>query len=164
MDGKKNRFSANNAIDLDMSTASAAEADSNGTTWLRISLGEINCVKRVKRLRKSRIVREKFTCSAETKICVCQGDYCGKVLMTVYIEGKTPRNLPLVPDCRYGNRVNLERTDGGKTGEVFELVIIGTSVDVNNTENFTTLPATLTSAPEGLPMKLLSIFDFNLYV
>ena len=128
LDGNEDLYGPNNAIDLNLDTRAWMIADSNNETWLQISLDQIYCVKRVRRLKKDGETLHTFTCNAKATNCICEGEFCQFFQLTVVIEDSSLGNLTQPTGCRYGlygNRVKLQRINVGAIKNVYELSIVG---------------------------------------
>ena len=117
--------SPNNVIDLDFTTFSKTAAGTDGKTWFRFKLDRTQCVKKVWSFQHNGEYRRYWTC-ASTGCTACEGDRCNIFALAVYIESAGgEEDFPTLPDCRYGDTVQVERTsdDGNKLTE-YELAII----------------------------------------
>ena len=124
-------YGAVNAIDLDFGTRSGSDTTlgSDNTSWLKVSLDQVYCLKQVVWLHKNNAPVHTWTCSA-TDCSSCEGGQwweCGSFTLTVYTEGDSFGNLPFMSDCKYGDRVKLQSKDTGYSEfGVWEIAIIGT--------------------------------------
>ena len=122
-------YGAVNAIDLDFGTRSRSDTTlgSDNTSWLKVTLDQVYCLKQVVWLHTDNATVLSWTCSA-TDCASCEGGKswgCGSFTLTVYTEVDSPYNLPSMSDCKYGDRIKLQRKDTGFFG-VWEIAIIGT--------------------------------------
>ena len=120
-------YGAARAIDLNFGTRSFTQPGSDNTSWLKVTLNQVYCLKQVVWLHSSGAPYLTWTCS-DTDCTSCEGSQywqCGSYTLTVYTEGDSSDNLPSMSDCKYGNRVRLQRKDTGYFG-VYEIAIIGT--------------------------------------
>ena len=121
-------YGAANAIDLDFGTRSRSDTTlgSDDASWLKVTLDQVYCLKQVVWLHMDNAPVLTWICSA-TDCTFCEGGqwWCGSYTLTVYTEGDSFDNLPSMSDCKYGDRVKLQRKDTGYFG-VWEIAIIGT--------------------------------------
>ena len=115
---------AANTIDLNFGTRSYTTRDSDNTSWLKVTLNQVYCLKQVVWFNSKGASYHTWTCFA-TDCTSCEGSSCSSYTLTVYTEGDSSDNLPSMSDCKYGNRVRLQRKDTGYFG-VYEIAIIGT--------------------------------------
>ena len=116
------KYGAGLAIDLVLDTWSTTVADSDGKSWLKITLGKTHCVKTVIRYGSTGDPYHTWTCTKED-CSKCVGIYCKKFTPTVSTEGAVS-DLSSVLNCRYGDTVKLERVSGSSFS-VNELAVIG---------------------------------------
>ena len=110
LDNDEANHGAGNAIDLDLWTRTWTVPGSDGTTWLKLTLDKVYCVEKV--------IWHSFdggpfliwTCT-DTDCSKCEGSMCSYFTLTVSTEGAVS-DLSPVSDCKYGDTVKLERTDG----------------------------------------------------
>ena len=114
---------------MDLETFSRTVAGTDGTTWFKITLDKIHCVKTVIRYGSTGDPYQTWTCSKED-CSNCVGGYRSAYTLTVSTEGAVS-NLSPVPDCKYGDTVKLERIDGGSAFGVYELAVTGKQGNVN---------------------------------
>ena len=69
-----------------------------------------------------------WTCT-EIDCSNCDGNYCNLYTLTVSTEGAVS-DLSPVPDCKYGDTVKLEKSDGS-VFVVYELVATGKQGNLN---------------------------------
>ena len=98
---------------------------SGGSTWLKVTLDKVYCVERYIWYESSGIPSLSWTCT-EDDCSNCVGGWCSSYTLTVSTEGAVS-DLSPVSDCKYGDTVMLERTDGGTQMIVFEVAIVGKS-------------------------------------
>ena len=104
-------YAAKNAIDLDLETWSYTRAGSDGSSWLKLTLDQISCIRQIVRyFHNEPQPLNTWTCSYTD--CSCDGSYCIRFTLTVSTEGVSPDNLPSVSDCKHGNRVKIEEVSG----------------------------------------------------
>ena len=103
---------------MDTSTFSATKAGSDGTTWIKVYLDKVHCIKQVKHYR----YKATWTCTKDD-CSDCEGSYCDDLAVAVNTEGKLQSDLRAYHYCRYGNTVKLEKTGG--LLYVYEVAIIG---------------------------------------
>ena len=113
--------SVEHAIDLDLETGSYTKAGSDGGPWFKVTLDQVHCVEQVIWYNGRGASFHTWTCS-KIDCSSCEGKYCSTHSITVYTEGVTLVKLPSVSDCRYGNRVKLER-QGSNPFAVKEIAI-----------------------------------------
>ena len=99
------------AIDLDLNTKSVATS-SAGLKWLKIKLDRIYCIDKVVRFQQGGSAGTTWTCS-ETDCSSCAGNACD-LKLTTFFEGEEPAGLSHDPDCKHGDTVKLEKSDGGQ--------------------------------------------------
>ena len=120
---------AANTIDLNFGTRSVTQPGSDNTSWLKVTLNQVYCLKQVVlNIYESATLDVTWTCS-DTDCTSCADSLfvgCFDYTVTVNTEGDSSDNLPSVSDCKYGNRVKLDSTYDGSTFSVYEIVIIGT--------------------------------------
>ena len=114
---------AENAIDLDITTIFTAKPDSSGTAWIKITLDRLHCVEKVKRYKVGGLWQT-WTCT-KNDCSECEGSYCGSFRQTVSTEGTTPKYLPSISDCKYGDEVLHTRVSSSTSFSSTEFVIIG---------------------------------------
>ena len=124
-DDNEEEHAADHAIDLDLDTRSSTVANSGSKIWLKVELANTACIHQVVWYRSTGIPHLTWTCSS-TDCSTCMGTptHCPKYSLTVSIKSSSSDDLPSQPDCKYGDTVMLEKTDGDKFG-VSELVLIG---------------------------------------
>ena len=118
-----NNNGAGNAIDMNIGTFTGTIAGSDGRCWLKVNLGKVFCVQQVIWFDTDGSYYNTWTCLKND--CSCSGPICHLFTLTVSTE-EAVSDLPSVSDCKYGDVVELERTDGGVVN-IFELAIIGKS-------------------------------------
>ena len=117
------KYGADKAIDLDLSTRSYTYPASDGTgSWLEITLPVLYCVERVVRYYRDGNPDLTFTCT-ETDCSRCEGYWCSFYTLTVSTVISTD-SISQPTDCRLGDTIRLERTDG-YSFVVYELAVIG---------------------------------------
>ena len=102
-------YPAAHAIDRDLDTMSKT----GGGTWLQIKLDHVHCVKHVVSYSSNGRCNLTWTCS-QKNCSRCEGQYCGRLNLTVSGGGQAPKYLP--PDCKYGDTVKLEAIDDLEDG------------------------------------------------
>ena len=123
-------YGAGNAIDLVWETHSVTVAGiTDGTTWFKITLDKIHCVKTVIWYLKTGDPHLTWTCTEED-CSNCVGNECSDFTLTVSTD-ETVSDLSPVSDCRNGDTVKLERIDGGSAFGVYELAVTGKQGNVN---------------------------------
>ena len=104
---------ASNAIDLDWSTRAVAQPD-HGTSWIRLNLGQVYCVKKVVFMDSPTDIRRFWTCS-ETQ-CTCTGSRCSEFSFEVSTGSRSEEDVPHDPltvrYCRYGDTVQVNHLQG----------------------------------------------------
>ena len=116
-------FAAGSAIDLLWETFSATVAGPDGKSWLKITLDKIYCVEKVIWYNGPKNLFLTWTC-IEENCSDCEGpDECSLYTLVVISE-KTEYDLPSISDCRYGDAVKVENTEGNAIA-AFEIVIKG---------------------------------------
>ena len=119
---------ASNSIDLIFSTYSKSATASDGNAWLRLTLDQIYCVTRVIKFREDGTRLKVWECSEDEAECVCtdslESNVCIQYPMvtTVFTTGTLPEELPSLPDCKYGDTVQLVRL--GSHLKVPEIAVI----------------------------------------
>ena len=107
------KYAAARAIDLDFGTWSGISAGSDGKSWLKVNLAKLYCIHQVIRYHSDGSPYYTWTCS-NTDCSTCEGDsLCSTFSLTTSIERPSSDDLPLIPDCKYGDTVTLERVNGG---------------------------------------------------
>ena len=86
----------------------------------------MHCVQFVMILDTSGSPKRRWTCTKDD-CSNCEGVKCGIYTLTVSTEGTTS-DPSLVPDCKNGNTVKLEKVDGG-TFHLLEIAIIAKQGD-----------------------------------
>ena len=119
-DDNKGRNTADHAIDLDLNTWSHT---TYGSSWLEVKLEKTFCILQVIWYNQDGNPDHTWTCSS-TDCSTCQGYYCSSYTLTVSIERGSTDDLPLVPHCKYGDTVKLQRSYSGYLS-VYELAVIG---------------------------------------
>mgnify|MGYP000073408670 CR=1 FL=1 len=117
-------YGAANTIDLNFITHSYTTLGSDNTSWLKVTLDQVYCLKQAVSLYRSGAPDLTWTCSDTDCTCSSQ-NYCSYYTLTVYTEEDSSDNLPSMSDCKYGDRIKLQRKDTGFFG-VWEIAIIGT--------------------------------------
>ena len=113
---------AAHATDLELRTRSFTIPGSDGNAWLKVNLAKLNCIHQVIRYYKGNPYYT-WTCTS-TDCSSCKGNYCSDYLLTVSAERTSSDDLPIIPDCRYGDTVKLELVSGG-IFSVYEIAITG---------------------------------------
>lgn len=104
----KTEFEANNAIDLDLMTASKTAPDEDKNSWFKVTLGKVYCIGKVMRYDSNGKVRTSWFCSRAT--CSCKGYGCNSYNLGVKItESADDSSLTHGPDCIYGDDITIER-------------------------------------------------------
>ena len=101
---------------------SSTVAGSDQTSWLKATLDEIHCIKKVRWYRNTGSPYRSWTCT-ETDCSNCVGYSCKRYTLTVSIE-EAAQDLSPVSDCRYGNTVKLVESNAA-IFEVIEMGIVG---------------------------------------
>ena len=122
-DNDEVKYGAGRAIDLDLDTQSHAVAGSDGTSWLKLTLKNVECVQIVEWYSSDSTIRYSWICTDTDQCGDCVGNYCEKYTMTVSAEGAVS-DLSPVSDCKYGDTVKLEKVDGSGIW-VYEIAIVG---------------------------------------
>ena len=113
---------ASHALDMNLKTRSSTGADSNGNSWLKISLDDVYCLQRVIWFSETGSPKFTWTCS-ENDCSDCVG-FCSPFSLAVSIEG-AESELPDISDCRYGDTLEIKRVvDSGNGFLVNEMAII----------------------------------------
>ena len=112
--GKKPSYNydAGKAIDMDLGTSSNTVPGSDGTTWLKVTLDKVHCVRQVIRYKNDGTHYKTWTCT-ETDCSKCEGTRCHKYTLTVSTK-EDVSDLSPVSDCKYGDTVKSEKDDGDK--------------------------------------------------
>ena len=123
-DNDEVKFGVANAIDMDLDTLSVTETDSNGNTWLKITLDKIHCVEQVIRYKNDGTPAFTWTCT-DTDCSNCENgdDFCQYFTLTVSTEGAVS-DLSPVSDCKYGDTVKLEKSVKNQF-KVHEIAVLG---------------------------------------
>jgi hypothetical protein len=114
------------AIDLDLDTTSQAGPNSNKEVWAKLTLDQIHCVKQFVVYYQDGKAWQTWSYSYGS--FTCKGSSCSLYSFTVTA---TAQNLPIPPDCKYGDTLKFERVSGnlvvlteisiaGKEGEILE--------------------------------------------
>ena len=107
------KLPAAHAIDLDLESDSLIQDGSDGKIWLKVKLAQLYCIHQVITFRYNGRPSRTWTCS-NTDCSTCEGDsLCSTFSLTTSIERPSSDDLPLIPDCKYGDTVTLERVNGG---------------------------------------------------
>ena len=113
---------AAHAIDLNLETSSNTVAGPDGTSWLKIYLYGLQCIKEVVTLSRDGNPDLTWTCNTE-RCSNCEGEGCSSYdTLTISIEGAASYSSP--PDCKWGDNVMLQGFSGSFL--VREISIIGT--------------------------------------
>ena len=122
--GKEEKYGADKAIDLDSSTWSWTFPARDGTgSWLEITLPVLSCIERVVWYWEDGDTGSVWTCTG-TDCSRCEGyRYCRYLAVTVSTIINTD-SIPQPTDCKLGDTIRLEDTDGYSFG-VYELAVIG---------------------------------------
>ena len=125
-------YAVAHAIDLDLGTISLSSAGSDGKSWLKVNLAELNCIHQVIRFNIDGIPFPTWTCSS-TDCSACEGNSksCSGFLVTTSSERTSSDDLPLIPDCKYGDTVKLEEVRGHKF-TVREIAITGKQGEIRH--------------------------------
>ena len=122
----KKKFSAANALDLNLSSLSEMGPDSNGAVWLKISLDQVYVLEKIVWLTNQGTPRLTWTWSNSDFSCDSLGIGCASFSLIISIEsGAAPANLNSISERRYGDIIKFQRTDGVDKIFVFEIAIIG---------------------------------------
>lgn len=113
---------AGNAIDMNLETRSCSKPDSDGKTWLKLTLDQIHCVKEVIRYKSDGDKTQTWTCPESA--CNCEGEHCSRYTMAVRTEGQTKTDLSPVSDCSYGDTLMHEQISVN-TLRLAEIAVIG---------------------------------------
>ena len=118
-------YAVAHAIDLDLGTYSLSSAGSDGKSWLKVNLAELNCIHQVIRLNIDGIPFPTWTCSS-TNCSTCEGNSkgCSVYFVTTSRERTSSDDLPLIADCKYGDTVKLKSRYGGNFW-IYEIAITG---------------------------------------
>ena len=124
-DNNEYQYKISHASDLDLATSSGTINPSGEMMWFKFFLGEVHCVKKLRRWTDTGYERNTWTCTQDN--CNnCQGSSCSQYtyIVTVEIEDiEPPTQLYSYSYCKYGNTVKMEI--GGNTIFVNEIAIIG---------------------------------------
>ena len=96
------------AIDLEMGPYSWTAKNQNDEVWLKVKLGEINCIQLVIWYGYYGNHERNWTCTS-SDCSTCEGEFCSNYLLTVSSERKSSDDLPPIADCKYGDTVKLEK-------------------------------------------------------
>ena len=121
---KEERYAASHAIDLDLDTMSRTAPGSDGTVWFKVKLDNTNCIHQVVWYINSGNPYLTWTCSS-TDCSTCESKYCSIYSLTVSSERTSSDGLPTVADCKYGDTVTIQRTDGVGYFSVYEVAVHG---------------------------------------
>ena len=115
-------YGAGKAIDLAQSTASQTVSGSYRYPWLKLNLDKVHCVHQVITYFNNGKPSETWTCT-NSDCSNCEGSYCRRYTLTVRTN-KAVSDLPPVSDCKYGDKVKLERVVAGDL-KVYEIAVVG---------------------------------------
>ena len=116
-------YAAAHVIDLDWDTRSVTAPGSDGKSWLKVNLAGLNCINQVIRYYEDGTPQFIWTCTS-TDCSSCKGYDCSNYLLTISAERTSSDDLPIIPDCRYGDTVKLEDVEG-ESFDVQEIAITG---------------------------------------
>ena len=112
------------AIDLDLDTHSYTSRDLyRYKYWLKVNLAELNCIHQVIWYNSDGSPYLTWTCTS-TDCSSCEGNICSNFLLTTSGEITSSDDLPLIPDCKYGDTVKIDRVSGSSF-YVYEIAITG---------------------------------------
>ena len=114
------QYGARRAIDLDLTTRSWIDPDSGGSSWLKVWLGKVLCVRRGIWYYKDGPPYLTWTCT-HNDCNNCEGRQCDRYTLTVSTEEAS--DLWPVSDCRYGDTAQLGKPNGGSF-YVWDIAII----------------------------------------
>ena len=108
---------------MNIGTYTGTIAGSDGRCWLKINLGKVFCVQKVIWFATDGSYYNTWTCAEND--CSCSGPVCHLFTLTLTVSTEEAvSDLPSVSDCRYGDAVKLERTDGNGVS-VYEMAVVG---------------------------------------
>ena len=116
-------YAAAHAIDLDPDTSAYTQQNSDGEAWLKVNLAELNCIHQVIWYNSDSSPYLTWTCTS-TDCSSCEGNICSNFLLTTSGEITSSEDLPLIPDCKYGDTVKIDRVSGSSF-YVYEIAITG---------------------------------------
>ena len=122
--GDEKTYGAANAIDLDFQTKSDTTKGSDGTSWLKLTLGQLYCVEQAVEFESDGTTRQHTWTCTNSDCSNCVGQSCQRFPLTVTSEKAAADNLPPVSNCKYGDTVTLTEINGGYIG-VWEIAVIG---------------------------------------
>ena len=126
--GDEQWFAAANAVDLVWDTRSRTESASDKTrAWLEVTLPDLHCVQSVVEFNSKGSRERTWTCCS-TNCNRCVGELCDTYPLTVSTDTSTS-SLPLLPDCRWGDTVRVQRAELGSLS-IYELAVIGKSGEI----------------------------------
>ena len=111
------------AIDLDFDSNSLSIFGTDGKSWIKVNLGELNCIHQVLKYDSSSTPAMTHTCNSED-CSSCEGTFCSSFLLTIKFERTSSDSLPPVDNCKYGDTVKLHGPDDNSF-RVTEFEIIG---------------------------------------
>ena len=117
------------AIDLQMTSYSYTTRGYGSTTWLKIHLGGLYCVKHVTEYANTGFPWTVWTCNSDSK-CHCSGggyystSSCDSTTVSIHTEDYKKKNLPNVLGCKYGDTVMLYKSSGADMS-FYELTVTG---------------------------------------
>ena len=123
---------ANNAIDLNLSTKVVSGEDSDDGIWIEVTLNQIYCVDHVIEYNKNEeTVQFRWDCSKDDcsdckfKNPSTSTAACEEMLLKVTTTD-TSLGLPLLADCKNGDKAKIQRVSGDSdTVTVAEVAIFG---------------------------------------
>ena len=110
-DDNEEKYGADRAIDLDLTTRSTASSGADGSIWFKVNIDQVSCVDQIVIYDEDGNRSLTWTCS-KTDCSTCEGKWCASFSLTVYREGAVD-NVPSVSGCKYGDTVKLQLTVGG---------------------------------------------------
>ena len=125
VDNNEEKRGAGLVIDLDLGTYSGTVAGSDGKSWMKINLAELNCIQRVIEYVTSGNSGLIYTCSSsDCSNCEGSDTWCKRLPVTISSERTSSDDLILIADCKYGDTVKLEEI-GGTYFPLTEIAITG---------------------------------------
>ena len=125
LNNNEEKYAAAHAIDLDLDTRSYTSAGSDGKSWFKVNLAQLNCIHQVRWYYSvgRNIHYLTWTCSS-SDCSNCRGHYCDKHILTTSSERTSSDYLPLIADCKHGDTVKSESPNGAHFW-VLEIAITG---------------------------------------
>ena len=124
----EDKYAAEHAIDLNLTTYSKTCRGSDGSLWLQLKLDQVYCVEQIRTYKRDGKVLRTLTCS-NTDCSHCEGINCSWYSLSVSTE--EAELLPVL-DCKYGDTVKLQYTGKGYSSlMVYEISVTGEKGDIS---------------------------------